>query len=33
MRKSGRVHRAADLAHEYGLTDIDSRLVAAFELG
>lgn len=32
MRKSGRVHRVADLAREYGFTDIDGRQVEAFEL-
>jgi NAD(P)-dependent dehydrogenase (short-subunit alcohol dehydrogenase family) len=30
--KSGRVHRVADLAREYGFTDIDGRQVEAFEL-
>lgn len=32
LRKSGRVHRVADLAREYGFTDIDGRQVEAFEL-
>jgi NAD(P)-dependent dehydrogenase (short-subunit alcohol dehydrogenase family) len=32
MRKSGRVHRVADLAREYGFSDIDGRQVPAFEL-
>ena len=32
MRKSGGVHRVADLAREYGFTDIDGRQVEAFEL-
>lgn len=29
--KSGRVHRVADLAREYGFTDVDGRQVEAFE--
>jgi NAD(P)-dependent dehydrogenase (short-subunit alcohol dehydrogenase family) len=33
MRKSGAVHRVADLAREYGFTDVDGRQVEAFELG
>lgn len=33
ISKSGRVHRVADLAREYGFTDIDGRQVEAFELG
>lgn len=32
MARSGRVLRVADLAREYGFTDIDGRQVAAFEL-
>jgi len=32
LQKSGAVHRVADLAHEYGFTDIDGRRVPAFEL-
>ena len=32
LKKSGRVHRVADLAREYGFTDIDGRQVEAFEL-
>lgn len=32
MRKSGRVLRVADLAAEYGFTDIDGRQVPPFEL-
>ena len=32
LEKSGRVHRVADLAREYGFTDIDGRQVEAFEL-
>ena len=32
IAKSGRVHRVADLADEYGFTDIDGRRVPAFEL-
>jgi NAD(P)-dependent dehydrogenase (short-subunit alcohol dehydrogenase family) len=32
MRRSGQVLRAADLAADYGFTDIDGRLVPAFEL-
>ncbi|MDR6888856.1 MULTISPECIES: SDR family NAD(P)-dependent oxidoreductase [Variovorax] len=32
MEKSGGVHRVADLAREYGFTDIDGRQPAAFEL-
>jgi NAD(P)-dependent dehydrogenase (short-subunit alcohol dehydrogenase family) len=32
LAKSGRVHRVADLAREYGFTDIDGRQVDAFEL-
>lgn len=32
LQKSGRVHRVADLAREYGFTDIDGRQVEAFEL-
>ncbi|NRF65756.1 SDR family NAD(P)-dependent oxidoreductase [Aquincola sp. S2] len=32
MEKSGRVHRVADLAREYGFTDIDGRQVPAFEI-
>lgn len=33
MGKSGGIHRAADLAVEYGFTDVDGRLVPPFELG
>ncbi|VTU15288.1 SDR family oxidoreductase [Variovorax sp. RA8] len=32
LDKSGSVHRVADLAHEYGFTDVDGRPVPAFEL-
>ena len=32
LEKSGRVHRVADLAREYGFTDTDGRQVEAFEL-
>ena len=32
MEKTGGVHRVADLAREYGFTDIDGRQVEAFEL-
>jgi NAD(P)-dependent dehydrogenase (short-subunit alcohol dehydrogenase family) len=32
MRKSGGVHLVADLAAEYGFTDIDGRRVPAFEM-
>lgn len=32
LNKSGAVHRVADLAQEYGFTDIDGRQVPAFEL-
>jgi NAD(P)-dependent dehydrogenase (short-subunit alcohol dehydrogenase family) len=32
LAKSGRVHRVADLAREYGFTDVDGRQVDAFEL-
>ncbi|MCC7538173.1 MAG: SDR family oxidoreductase [Deltaproteobacteria bacterium] len=32
MAKSGRVLRVADLAREHGFTDIDGRVVAAFEM-
>jgi len=32
MEKSGGVHRVADLAREYGFTDIDGRQVEAFEM-
>ena len=32
LGKSGRVHRVADLAQEYGFTDIDGRRVPAFEM-
>ena len=32
LEKSGRVHRVADLAREYGFTDIDGRQVEAFAL-
>jgi NAD(P)-dependent dehydrogenase (short-subunit alcohol dehydrogenase family) len=32
MKKSGAAHRVADLAREYGFTDIDGRQVPAFEL-
>lgn len=31
MAKSGAVHRVADLAREYGFTDVDGRQVEAFE--
>jgi NAD(P)-dependent dehydrogenase (short-subunit alcohol dehydrogenase family) len=33
MQHSGCVHRVADLAAEYGFTDVDGRLVPPFELG
>jgi NAD(P)-dependent dehydrogenase (short-subunit alcohol dehydrogenase family) len=33
MSKSGGIHRVADLAVEYGFTDIDGRVVPPFELG
>jgi len=32
LGKSGAVHRVADLAREYGFTDVDGRQVEAFEL-
>src|SRR5690606_7547564 len=32
LNKSGSVHRVADLAREYGFTDVDGRQVEAFEL-
>lgn len=32
MRKSGGAYRVADLAREYGFTDVDGRVVAAFEV-
>jgi NAD(P)-dependent dehydrogenase (short-subunit alcohol dehydrogenase family) len=32
MQKSGAVHRVADLAREYGFTDVDGRQVGPFEL-
>lgn len=32
LEKSGAVHRVADLALEYGFTDVDGRHVPAFEL-
>lgn len=32
LEKSGAVHRVADLAREYGFTDVDGRRVEAFEL-
>lgn len=32
LDKSGSVHRVADLAREYGFTDVDGRQVPAFEL-
>jgi NAD(P)-dependent dehydrogenase (short-subunit alcohol dehydrogenase family) len=32
MRKSGGIHRVADLAVEYGFTDVDGRVVPPFEL-
>jgi NAD(P)-dependent dehydrogenase (short-subunit alcohol dehydrogenase family) len=32
LDKSGAVHRVADLAREYGFTDIDGRQVEAFEI-
>jgi NAD(P)-dependent dehydrogenase (short-subunit alcohol dehydrogenase family) len=32
IRKSGAVHRVADLAREYGFTDVDGRQVPPFEL-
>ena len=32
LEKSGATHRVADLAREYGFTDIDGRQVPAFEL-
>ena len=33
MSKSGGIHRVADLALEYGFTDVDGRVVPPFELG
>jgi len=33
MERTGRVLRVADLAREYGFTDVDGRQVEAFELG
>lgn len=32
MQKSGSVLRVADLAREYGFTDVDGRVVEAFEI-
>ena len=32
LHKSGAVHRVADLAREYGFTDVDGRQVEAFEI-
>lgn len=32
LRKTGAVHRVADLALEYGFTDVDGRRVEAFEI-
>jgi hypothetical protein len=32
LSKSGQVLRVADLASEYGFSDIDGRRVAAFEI-
>jgi NAD(P)-dependent dehydrogenase (short-subunit alcohol dehydrogenase family) len=32
LSKSGAVHLVADLAREYGFTDIDGRVIPAFEL-
>ncbi|AGU50076.1 NAD(P)-binding domain-containing dehydrogenase/reductase [Variovorax paradoxus B4] len=32
LEKSGGVHRVADLAREYGFTDVDGRQVQAFEM-
>lgn len=32
MARSGAVHRVADLARDYGFTDVDGRLVPPFEL-
>ena len=32
LEKSGAVHRVADLAGEYGFTDVDGRRVGAFEM-
>ena len=32
LKKSGAVHRVADLAREYGFTDVDGRQVDAFEI-
>jgi NAD(P)-dependent dehydrogenase (short-subunit alcohol dehydrogenase family) len=32
MSKSGKVHRVADLAREYGFTDVDGRQVGSFEI-
>ncbi|WP_232061942.1 hypothetical protein [Variovorax sp. PBS-H4] len=32
LDKTREVYRVADLAHEYGFTDIDGRHVPAFEL-
>ena len=33
MERTGRVLPVADLAREYGFTDVDGRQVEAFELG
>jgi NAD(P)-dependent dehydrogenase (short-subunit alcohol dehydrogenase family) len=33
LERTGRVLRVADLAREYGFTDVDGRQVEAFELG
>jgi NAD(P)-dependent dehydrogenase (short-subunit alcohol dehydrogenase family) len=33
MERTGQVLRVADLAKEYGFTDVDGRRVEAFELG
>jgi hypothetical protein len=33
MERTGQVLRVADLAREYGFTDVDGRRVEAFELG
>lgn len=32
LKKSGAVHRVADLAREYGFTDVDGRQLGAFEI-
>ena len=32
MQRTGKVYRVADLAAEYGFTDVDGRRIPAFEL-